>query len=133
MTRPSAAAAASFLTFLAGCASIDGTYTPGCLSHAGNSITLKDGRFVWDKFTDQVLVNDRGEVVDQFPDYPVRGRYSIEGDTLHFDSYTGETLPAMHVRRDGDKPLLLTDEQLKGWPHDENLTRCALIPGVPPQ
>jgi hypothetical protein len=121
-----------FLLLLAGCASIDGTYTPGCLSHAGNSITLNGGRFVWDKFTDQVLVNDRGEVVDQFPAYPVRGRYSMEGDTLYFDSYTGETLPKMHLRRDGKKPLLLTDEQLKGWPHDKKLTRCALVPGGPP-
>jgi hypothetical protein len=131
VTRRSAAAV--LLTLLAGCASIDGTYTPGCLSHAGNSITLKDGRFVWDKFTDQVLVNDRGEVVDQFPNYPVRGRFSLEGDTLHFDSYTGEPLPTMHLRRDGEKPLLLTVEQLKGWPHDNNLTRCALTPDGAPE
>ena len=131
MTRRSAAAL--LFTLLAGCTSIDGTYTPGCLSHAGNSITLKDGRFVWDKFTDQVLVNDREEVVDQFPGYPVRGRYRMEGDTLYFDSYTGETLPKMHLRRDGEKPLLLTEEQLKGWPHDRNLTRCALILGGLPE
>jgi hypothetical protein len=129
MTRRSAAAL--LFALLAGCAGIDGTYTPGCLSHAGNSITLKDGRFVWDKFTDQVLVNDRGEVVDQFPGYPVRGRYRVEGDTLHFASYTDEPLPTMHLRRDGEKPLLLTDEQLKGWPHDKNLTRCALTPDAP--
>ena len=131
MTRRSAAASLLFVALLAGCATIDGTYTPGCLSHAGNSITLDHGRFVWDKFTDQVLVNDQGEVVDQFPDYPVRGRYSIEGDTLYFDSYTGKPLPTMHLRRDGENLLLLTDEQLKGWPHDPKLTRCALTPDGP--
>lgn len=115
MTRRSAAAGALFLLLLAGCASIDGTYTPGCLSHAGNSITLNGGRFVWDKFTDQVLVNDAGEKVDMYPEYPLRGRYSVEGDTVHFESYTGEPLPVMHLQRESGKTYLLTDKQRDTW------------------
>lgn len=133
MTSKKYAAAAVCFLALAGCAGIDGTYTPACLAHAGNSITLANGRFAWDKFTDQVLVNDRGEAVDQFPGYPVRGRYRIEGDTVHFDSCTGETLPAMHLRREGNRRLLLTDEQLEGWPGDARLTRCALVLGGRPE
>jgi hypothetical protein len=122
----------SLLCVVAGCASHDGTYTPDCIAHAGNSIKLDGGRFVWDKFTDQVLVNDAGEVVDQFPQYPLRGRYRMEGETLHFESWTGEALPAMHMRREGSRTFLLTDRQLEAWPADRQRTRCALVLGGHP-
>jgi hypothetical protein len=105
------AAAATLLYLLAGCASYDGTYSPDCIAHAGDRITLDNGRFVWDKFTDQVLVNDAGEVVDMYPDYPLRGRYRLEGDTVHFESYSGEPLPVMHLQREHEKTYLLTDKQ----------------------
>ena len=109
---------------LAGCASFDGTYAPDCMAHSGDRITLDSGRFVWDKFTDQVLVNDAGEKVDLYPDYPLRGRYSLEGDTVHFESYTGEPLPVMHVQRENDKTYLLTDKQRTSWQTDR--PRCPL-------
>jgi len=127
------AVTASLLCLIAGCASHDGTYTPDCIAHAGNSIKLDGGRFVWDKFTDQVLVNDAGEVIDQFPEYPVRGRYRIEGETLNFESYTGEPLPEMHLRREGHRTFLLTNEQLEVWPSDRRRTRCALVLGGHPE
>jgi hypothetical protein len=97
------------------------------MAHSGNSITLDGGRFVWDKFTDQVLVNDAGEVVDQFPEYPLRGRYRVEGDTLHFESYTGEPLPTLHLQREGDKTYLLTDKQLTSWHPPSTRPTCPLI------
>jgi hypothetical protein len=125
--RRGPAAVVSLLCLLTGCASYEGTYSPGCPAYAGSRITLDGGRFVWDKFTDQVLVNDAGEVVDLHPEYPLRGRYRMEGDTLHFDSYTGEPLPTMHLHREGDKTYLLTDTQLESWHATTDRPRCPLL------
>ena len=41
-------------TLLFGCASHDGTYSPGCIAYEGSKISLSDGQFVWEKFTDSV-------------------------------------------------------------------------------
>jgi hypothetical protein len=123
---PRIAAAVLLSCLLAGCASYDGIYSPDCLAHAGNRITLDNGRFVWDKFTDQVLVNDAGEVVDQYPEYPLRGRYSLEGETVHFESYTGEPLPIMHLQREDNKTYLLTAQQLESWEPPATRPRCPL-------
>lgn len=120
--------AACLLSLLAGCASVDGTYSPDCIAYAGNRITLQNGRFVWDKFTDQVLVNDAGEVVDMYPEYPLRGRYRIEGDAVHFESYTGEPLPVMHLQREDAKTYLLTDKQRDSWHTDRPRCPLALTP-----
>jgi hypothetical protein len=60
-------------TLLSACVSHEGTYSPGCIAYVGSNITLSDGQFVWEKFTDEVVVNDDGEIVDQFPGYPLRG------------------------------------------------------------
>jgi hypothetical protein len=49
--------------------------------------------------------------------------------TLHFEPYTGEPLPAMHMRREGNRVFLLTDQQLKAWSSDRQRTRCALVLG----
>jgi hypothetical protein len=117
---------------MAGCASYDGTYSPDCLAHAGNRITLDNGRFVWDKFTDQVLVNDAGEVVDQYPEYPLRGRYSLHGETVHFESYTGEPLPPMHLKREDNKTYLLTPKQLESWETPGTRPRCPLTRDTTP-
>lgn len=114
---------------LAGCASYEGSYTPACIAYAGDNIELNGGRFVWDKFTDQVLVNDAGEVVDQFPEYPLRGRYRLDGETLHFESYTGEALPDMHLRREGPRTYLLTDKQMESQQTTGELAKCALVQG----
>ena len=124
------AAAVSLACLLAGCASDDGTYSPDCIAYAGNRITLDNGRFVWEKFTDQVLVNDAGEVVDMYPEYPLRGRYSLEAETIHFESYTGEPLPAMHLQREGNKTYLLTEKQLGSWQTDRPRCPLALDSGL---
>ncbi|HWM28890.1 MAG TPA: hypothetical protein VNQ14_10560 [Woeseiaceae bacterium] len=115
---------------LAGCASYEeGSYGPGCVAYAGNRIELDGGRFVWDKFTDQVLVNDAGEVVDQYPEYPLRGRYRLQGEALHFESYTGEPLPVMHLRREGSMTYLLTNKQLESLQNTGTRPECALVSG----
>ena len=126
MTRPIALFLAP-ACLLAGCASIDGTYNPACTAFSGNTIELDGGRFVWDKFTDQVFVNDAGEVVDQYPEYPMRGRYRLEGDTIHFDSYEGAPLPSMHLREEDGEVYLLTNEQHESWLNANGRPRCPLV------
>ena len=65
-----------------GCVSHDGTYLPGCPAYAGNSIKLSDGQFVWEKFTDSVVLDDAGNVVNQFPGYPLQGSYRVAGQVV---------------------------------------------------
>ena len=122
-------AASALLCLITGCASIDGVYTPDCIAYSGDNIRLDGGRFVWDKFSDQVLVNDAGEAVDQYPEYPLRGRYRVEDDTIHFDSYTGEPLPSMHLRQEGDRTYLLTQKQYESWLNANDRPRCPLVLG----
>ncbi len=43
---------------LVGCVSHEGTYSPACIAYAGSKINLTDGQFVWEKFSDSVVVDD---------------------------------------------------------------------------
>ena len=75
----------SLLAIAAGCANhadITGTYLPSCVAFAGSRIELSEDRFSWHKFTDEVRVDDSGNMVDPFPNFPVLGTYAIDGDTL---------------------------------------------------
>ncbi len=112
---------------LAGCKDYEGTYSPGCVAFAGSNVRLADEQFTWDKFTDQVIVDDHGNVVDQFPGYPKRGSYRIDGKTLHFEPDTGESLPTMHVLRLRDETYLLTAQQFETWEKTGQYDVCALM------
>lgn len=114
---------------LPACAAHEGTYAPDCIAYAGDRIELEGGRFVWDKFTDQVMVDDAGRRIDPFPNYPVRGRYRLEDDRVIFDSYTGEELPDMYLRSDGPRSWLLTAEQFERWQETETPPDCPLSLG----
>ena len=115
------------MSLLAGCVSHDGTYAPSCIAYAGSTITLTDGRFVWEKFTDEVVVNDDGEVVDQFPGYPLRGTYRINGQIVLMTSGAGEALDNMYLhRRDADS-YLYTAEQFEHWKATGEHAECALV------
>src|SRR5210317_1448403 len=49
------------LAVAAGCAAdtnIAGTYEPSCIAFEGNTIELSDNRFTWDKFTDEVRIEE---------------------------------------------------------------------------
>lgn len=118
---------------LTACASHEGTYSPACIAYAGDSIELDGGRFEWDKFTDQVIVNDAGEKIDQFPDYPMRGRYGIEGQKLILEPDTGEPPRDMYLQREGDDYYLLTADQFEEWQETGKRDNCALVLGGHPE
>ncbi len=111
---------------VSGCTSSEGTYSPGCIAFEGSSIQLQSGRFAWEKFSDQVLVDDEGNVVNQFPDYPKRGTYRIDGQTVFFATEAGTSMENMFLHRDGDQYLLLTADQLRAWEETGKYADCVL-------
>ena len=115
---------------LAACASITGTYTPACIAYEGNTIELSDGRFVWDKFTDEVSVDDAGNVIDPFPGFPVQGSYSIDEDVVRLSTDVGELMAEMYLVRNSGRVHLLTADQFEAWRKDRELDECALTLGA---
>ena len=112
---------------LVGCVSHEGTYSPGCIAYAGSSISLSDGQFVWEKFTDSVVVDDDGEIINQFPGFPMRGRYRIDGQTLYMESDDGDSLEEMYLHRRDNRQYLLTAEQFEAWETTGKHADCALL------
>jgi hypothetical protein len=111
---------------LSGCVSHDGTYLPGCAAYAGNRITLDQGSFVWEKFTDAVVVDDDGNVVDQFPGYPLEGSYRIDGQMVQMEARSGEPLETMYLQNAGEQRYLLTAEEFAFWQQYGTRDDCAL-------
>lgn len=125
MTRRFAALALG-VCLLAGCNYVDGSYYPGCVAFAGDKVRLAEGRFVWDKFTDQVIVDDDGTAVDQFPAYPRQGTYELKGQTLQMRFDDGEAQTTMHLVRQDDRVVLLTQAQFDDWEATGRHDDCAL-------
>ncbi len=116
----------------AGCAAdtnIAGSYTPSCTAFEGNTIELTENRFTWDKFTDEVTVDDDGNRVDPFPGFPVRGTYVIEGDVVRLTTDVGELAGEMHLVRRPDQVYLLTADEHEAWQKDGAVPQCALLLG----
>lgn len=118
---------ACIATLLFGCASHEGTYSPDCTAFEGSNIQLSDGQLVWEKFTDAVKVDDDGKVVNQFPGYPLRGTYRIDGETVHMRDESGEAVALMYLHREGDREYLLTAEQWKAREATGKYSGCALL------
>jgi hypothetical protein len=114
---------------LSGCASHEGMYSPACAAFAGSKISLDDGRFVWKRFTDSVVLDDYGDVVNQFPGYPKQGNYRIDGRALVLESGSGEPAVEMHLRSENGHHYLLTAEQFVAWESTGEYAECALILG----
>ena len=112
-----------------GCASHEGTYSPSCIAYEGSNVSLSDGKFVWEKFTDSVVVDDAGNIVNQFPAYPMRGSYRIEGNTLYLEAASGESLATMYLRQRNERQYLLTAEQFEAWEKTGQAATCALVLG----
>jgi len=110
----------------AGCLSHNGTYLPGCVAYAGDKITLDDGQFIWEKFTDAVVVGDDGEVVNQFPGYPLQGTYRIDGQLVRMKTLSGESLQTMHLQDSDEQRYLLTAGEFASWEQSGKRSECTL-------
>ncbi len=112
-----------------GCATHDGAYSPGCIAYAGSTISLSEGQFTWEKFTDEVTVDDDGAVVNPFPGYPLHGSYRIDRQTVYMESDAGESMDNLYLREHGGRYYLLTSKQRDVAEETGNFDECALTVG----
>ena len=117
------------LFVFAGCASHQGEYAPDCMAFAGDTVSLAGDEFVWQRFTDQVKVDANGDVIDPYPDYPKRGRYSLEGDIVRLRTESGEDMDNLYLRRIDGSYRLLTAEQNGDWERTGRYDQCVLTLG----
>lgn len=118
------------LVLLAGCANSSGKYAPDCVAFEGNTIELANGRFVLDRFTDQVEVDNTGKPRDPFPGYPVSGTYRFDGNVLHLQSDSATELPVLYRVKSEGRYRLLTAEQFEAWTTSDTIDDCALTLGA---
>lgn len=112
-----------------GCATHEGIYSPGCIAYAGSTISLSEGQFTWEKFTDEVSVDDDGAVTNPFPGYPLHGSYRIDGQTVYMESNAGEVLDNLYLREYSRRYYLLTSKQRDAAEESGNFDECALTLG----
>jgi len=127
--KPAMQVVAAMSLAISGCASIDGVYSPDCIAFAGDTIELDDGRFSWDRFTDQVLIDDDGNPIDPYPDHPMSGAFSLEQDRLSLVTYLGEPLDDRYLVTHRDRAYLLTARQRDELQNTGQIADCALVKG----
>ena len=116
-----------FLTLsLSACASIEGIYLPDCEAYAGSEIRLADGRFHWSKFTDQVVVDDDGNEVNQFPGFPLEGQYKVSGQVVTLNPGSGQPAQTLYLLDEEGAIYLLTATERAGMEAGGARPKCAL-------
>ena len=68
-------ASVACLLILGGCAAYEGVYEPACIAYEGDRIELRNGKFYWEKFTDERKVDASRKLIQPCPDYPKQGSY----------------------------------------------------------
>ena len=77
-------------------------------------------------------MDNDGQIVNQFPGYPMRGAYHIDGQTVYMDSASGESMENMYLHRHDDRYYLFTAEQFEAWEKTGEYAECALMLGGSP-
>ena len=119
------------MLILCGCKSIEGMYGPGCVAYAGDTIELHDGRFTWNRFTDEVRVDsEHGDKIDPFPGFPKTRRIRPEhctGDQveLHADGEAAAKTYTLLSRK--GQIYLLTLPQAERYASEGVIEQCALV------
>ena len=111
---------------LSGCAQHEGLYSPSCAAYTGSQIALKDGRFVWTKFTDEVIVDDDGNKVDQFPGYPLRGEYNKKRQKIILNIEDGGQSETMYLSEFEGALYLHTADEFDRFEKTGERPECAL-------
>ena len=117
------------VTMAGACASVDhsGKYAPGCMAHAGDTIELYDGRFVWDKFTDEVRLTADGQREDQFPAHPMKGNYEVKDDKLILKPDSGGITSVFYLVRQDGHNYVMNVKQHSEWQTTGAMPECALM------
>jgi hypothetical protein len=112
---------------LTACASqIDGTFEPACIAYEGDRITLADGRYEWQRFTDQVEVDESGERIDPFPGYPISGTYVQVKDQISLVPDGSTAKAERYLLEHRDELYLLTYDENEAVLDGEEMPGCAL-------
>lgn len=111
---------------LCACSNIDGVYSPDCAAYSGSQIVLKDGQFTWTKFTDEVVVDEAGDKVDQFPGFPLRGEYDKSGEKISLERGEGEESTEMHLSEINEDLFLYTAGEFDLFVETGKRPDCAL-------
>ena len=96
------------------------------MAHVGSRIHLSDSEFVWEKFTDQVSVDEDGDKIDPFPGYPRRGTYRIDGHSIVLNFDDDEFVETLQVREHQGRYLLLTKLQAEAQDTTGQFDACVL-------
>lgn len=111
---------------LTGCRAIDGSYYPGCIAFSGDHLELDNGRVIWDKFTDQVRVDQLGRPIDPFPSYPKYGTYEVDDSTVYLRFDDSDTTETFHVTGRNGRVVLMTSAAYAEWQASGDYPQCVL-------
>lgn len=112
--------------FVAACAGHEGSYEPACIAFAGDRIELRDGRFSWQRFTDQRTLDDAGNVVNPFPGFPKTGSYRISSGRLELVTDDDVRLDDWFIVESAGSRYLLNAKQHRAFVDGGKLPDCAL-------
>ena len=118
---------------LCGCKDIEGHYVPDCAAFAGDTIVLESGRFTWDRFTDEVRVDEDGNHIDPFPGFPKSGDYVMQGDRLEMRVDGEDAAEIYHLQSHDGRFYLLTEAQANRYAEEGVVERCALVREAAPE
>jgi hypothetical protein len=110
----------------AACANHEGLYEPACIAYEGDRMTLRDGRFEWQRFTDQRSVDDDGNIVNPFPGFPKTGTYDFVAGRLELVTNDGVRLDDWFVVVQDGQRYLLTNKQHIAILDGNERPECAL-------
>ena len=111
---------------LTACASNEGTFEPACIAYEGDRLNLAAGRFEWQRFTDERVVNESGDVVAPFPGFPKSGTYRVTDDKLELVTDEGVRLDDWFVIDHAGQRYLLDAKQHNTFVDTSELPECAL-------
>lgn len=116
---------------LTGCGStaiaVGGSYEPSCTAFAGESISLRDGLYSWNKFTDARRIGPNGEVTDPYPDFPKTGAYERDGTLIRLLDDGDAVLGTWHLHEHEGRLALLNQDQQDAWAADGSYPDCMLV------
>lgn len=113
--------------FVASCASnVDGMFEPACIAYEGDRIALLDGRFEWQRFTDQIVVDENGDKVNAFPGYPLVGTYELQNERVSLIPDGSAETRERYLLEHRNELYLLTYDENEAVLDGEKMPICAL-------
>jgi len=111
---------------LVACASYEGVYEPACIAYEGDRLSLAAGRFEWQRFTDERVVNEAGDVVAPFPGFPKMGTYKVANERLQLTADDNVRLDDWFIVDHAEQRYLLDAKQHNAFLPDSDMPECAL-------